>query len=267
MRNGRKIKMYKYSILTFIIGKGYEKIHEILHKQDDVEYLLITDDVELTSNTWKVIYDEDLLQYKTPFERCFRIRYNVFKYCTTDICITIDGSMEVTGSLDKLINTFNDGQYDICLMPHPIWADMNSEYNAWIRMRNYPITQAFNAINWLQQHKYDFNYQGLFQLCFSVKRRSVFTKSLDEEVFNSLIDVSKSLSEFERLDQTIFTYIMNTKYNDKKVLAVSEQIVRSYALQWYWHASNKKNENIFYDINRPDLKYVFNQQVECFYLK
>lgn len=85
--------MKKYSVLTFIIGKGYEKVHEIENMQDDVEYLLVTDDSDLKSNTWKVIYDEDLLSFKTPFERCFRVRYNVFKYCITDICITIDGSM------------------------------------------------------------------------------------------------------------------------------------------------------------------------------
>ena len=55
--------MIKYSILTFIIGKGYEKVHEICNKQSDVEYLLITDDITLTSKTWTVIYDKDLLKY------------------------------------------------------------------------------------------------------------------------------------------------------------------------------------------------------------
>ena len=42
----------KYSILTFIIGKNYEKVHEISNKQEDVEYVLVTDDNELKSNTW-----------------------------------------------------------------------------------------------------------------------------------------------------------------------------------------------------------------------
>ena len=69
--------MKKYSVLTFIIGKGYEKVHEIENMQDDVEYLLVTDDPDLKSNTWKVTYDEDLLSFKTPFERCFRVRYKI----------------------------------------------------------------------------------------------------------------------------------------------------------------------------------------------
>ena len=84
---------------------------------------MVTDDPDLKSKTWKVIYDEDLLKLKTPFERCFAVRYNVFKYCSTDICVTIDGSMEVSGSLDALIEKFNVGRYDFCLMPHPLWPD------------------------------------------------------------------------------------------------------------------------------------------------
>jgi hypothetical protein len=255
----------KYSILTFIIGKGYEKVHEIDNKQNDVEYVLITDDPDLKSDTWKIIYDNDLLQYKTPFERCFRIRYNVFKYVTTNICVTIDGSMHVKGSLDELINKFNNEKYDICLMPHPIWNDFYTEYNAWMQMRNYPVNQAKRAINFFTSKKYDFSYKGLFQLCFSIKRRSELTNDIDKNTLESLIELSSN-GEFERLDQTIFSYIMNTKFNHAKVLPVSEQVVRSNAIQWYWHNSDKPNMNIFYDINKNDIKYVFNKKVICEYI-
>ena len=64
-----------------------------------------------------------MLKLETPFERCFSVRYNVFKYASTDVCFTIDGSMEVKGSLDKLVQKFEDGKYDMCLMPHPLWPD------------------------------------------------------------------------------------------------------------------------------------------------
>jgi len=47
-------------------------------------------------------------------------------------------------------------------------------------------------------------------------------------------------------------------------MPVSEQVVRSYALQWYWHNSDRKNENFFMTPGMPDLKYVLNKQVECF---
>jgi hypothetical protein len=49
--------MSRYSVLTFIIGQGYEKVHELLHKQDDVDYVLVTDDPSLKSSTWRVVCD------------------------------------------------------------------------------------------------------------------------------------------------------------------------------------------------------------------
>ena len=255
----------RYSILTFIIGKGYEIVHEIVNKQPDVEYLLVTDDKDLKSDTWTVVYDEDLLEAKTPFERCFRVRYNVFKYCSTDICVTIDGSMQVKGSLDNLINQFEGGNYDMCLMPHPLWADMVSEYQAWVKMRGYPVEQANAALHFLQKSKYDLSYKGLYQLCFTIKRRTHTTKQIDHLTF-SFLEVMSPEGKFERLDQTIFSFVMNTYFSTLKVLPISEQVVRSYAIQWYWHNSNRENQNVFYDINKPDMKYLFNKQVECLYL-
>lgn len=219
----------------------------------------------MKSDTWKVIRDNSLLTYKTPFERCFRIRYDVFKYCSTDICVTIDGSMHVKGSLDTLIDRFNAGKYDICLMPHPLWSDMITEYNAWIRMRGYPVENANHAVDFLRKSNYDVKYQGLYQLCFTIKRRSYVTKQIDSMTM-SILEYLSSENSFERLDQTMFSYVMNRYFSNLNVLPVSEQIVRSYAIQWYWHNSDNPNMNVFYDINKPDMKYLFNKQVECLYL-
>ena len=83
----------------------------------------------------------------------------------------------------------------------------------------------------------------------------------------SLKWLSLPFDTFERLDQTVFTYVMNRYFSDARVLPVSEQVVRSYALTWYWHKSMNRNMNIFYDISKPDIKWMFNKQVECMYLK
>lgn len=259
--------VFRYSVLSFIIGKGYEILHEIAQPQDDVEYLMVTDDPCLKSSTWKVIYDPSLLKLKSGFERCFAVRYNVFKYCSTDICVTIDGSIEVIGSLDKLVDEFNAQQYDICLMPHPIWYDFLTEYSMWVKTRHYPIENAHQFFNIMKCAKYDITYKGLFQLCFSMKRRNNVTDAIDSMTMSMLKYLSIGQEKFERLDQTVFTFMMNRYFNYLKVLPVSEQIVRSYALQWYWHNSMNKNMNIFYDINKPDVKWMFNKEVECMYLR
>lgn len=257
----------RYTVLSFIMGKGYEILHEIFQPQDDVEYLMITDDPNLKSSTWKVVFDEDLLKFKDGFERCFRVRYNVFKYCSTDICVTIDGSMEVTGSLDEIIDKFESEQHDICLMPHPLFSDFISEYKLWIEARKYPLENTKRFFKLLADAKYDPRYKGLFQICFSIKRRGEITKAIDDMTMALMQYLSIGQEKFERLDQTVFSFVMNRYFNHLKVLPVSEQVVRSKAIQWYWHKSQNKNLNAFYDINKSDMKYVFDKPVECMYLK
>lgn len=114
---------------------------------------------------------------------------------------------------------------------------------------------------------YDVKYKGLFQLCFSIKRRGKTTDDIDGMTFSFLKYLSGP-GRFERLDQTVFTFVMNRYFNVLKVLPVSEQIYHDNPyFQWYWHGSDNPNNNIFYDIRKPDIKYVFDREVECVYLK
>ena len=123
--------MFRYSILCYIIN-GYEDVKEVLQKDPNAEYILVTDDKNLTSNTWNVIYDESLNALPSTFDKCYAIRFNVFKYCHSPICVYIDGNVQVNKPLAPLIDKFEDGKYDMCLMPHPLRTNFVSEYNAWI---------------------------------------------------------------------------------------------------------------------------------------
>lgn len=107
----------KYSVLTYIIN-DYEPVRETVNKDPDVEYILVTDNPNIKSDTWTVIYDESLLKMKV-FERCYYVRYNPFKYCSSDIVIKIDGSMKLVGSLDRLVDKFNEDNSDFATVVHP----------------------------------------------------------------------------------------------------------------------------------------------------
>ena len=52
--------MAKYSILCYIIN-NYENVKEVIEKDPNAEYILVTDDKNLKSSTWNVVYDESLL--------------------------------------------------------------------------------------------------------------------------------------------------------------------------------------------------------------
>lgn len=259
----------KYSILCYIIN-GYECVHEVKEKDPDCEYVLVTDDPNLKSSTWKVIYDESLLGMSV-FDRCYAIRFNLFKYVTSDICIYIDANIEVKRPLAKLVKLMDDGGYDMCLMPHPLRSLFAPEYNAWLAGRNYPLAQAEKFFKMLADSHYDLTYRGLFQGCFKIVRRGKLNSDF-EALSMAFLKYLGTETAIERLDQTVYTYVLNVWFNQIKVLPVSEQILRSSYMQWYWHNGNPNrqsspNMNIFYDITKPDIKWMFNKQVECLYLK
>ena len=70
----------------------------------------------------------------------------------------------------------------------------------------------------------------------------------------------------DRIDQVAFSYFMNTYHSHLKILPVSEQIVRSYYMQFYEHNSYVPNMNMFYDYSTDDERYMFNKKVKCLYL-
>lgn len=131
-------------------------------------------------------------------------------------------------------------------MPHPFRFNLIQELQAWIDQRGYSFSQAKKFIKLLELSKYDINFKGLFQLCFSIKKlNNEKTKVIDDMVFSFLEWLSLG-TDFERLDQTVYTFVLNTWFKDLKILPVSEQIVRSEAIQWYAHGStSRKNMNFF----------------------
>lgn len=253
----------KYTVLTYIINR-YEVVHEILEKDPEAEYLLITDDASLTSDTWTVVCDSDLEGLST-FDKCYAIRFNCFKYAHADICMRLDGNVQIKASLKPLIDAFEAGGYDAALMPHPVRNNFEEEYAVWVAERGYPQNQADRCLKSMRDRGYDFSYKGMFQCCFSIQRRGALTDDIDRRTMEYLRELGTD-GVIERIDQIPFSYIMNTEFSHIKVFPVSEQILRSYFMQYVIHNSDRKNWNIAYDYTKPDLHWMFNREVECFYL-
>ena len=107
--------MIKYSVLTYIIG-NYEIVREVdydISTTPHIEYVLVTDNPKLKSNTYKVVFDEELANSEMDnWGKVLQVRYNPFKYVSNDICIRIDGSMQVCAPMDKFIEQFVKENYD-----------------------------------------------------------------------------------------------------------------------------------------------------------
>jgi len=243
----------RYSILTYIFN-GYEILHEVNNPQEDVEYICVTDDPNLKSDTWKIIIAEDLLEL-SPFDKYYNVRFNPWKYVSTNICIRIDGSMGVNGTLDPIINMFNDYNFDCAVIVHPYRNNFIDEYETWIRHRNYPLNQAVKCINYMTDAGYDFNYQGMIEQNLVIQRNNEVNNKIDKITFDLLKELGNNT--IERLDQPITSFVINhiIKEENIKCMLLSEQIIIGTPFfTWYMHNTNMPNMPM-YDLNGDEYKY------------
>lgn len=231
--------MVKYSVLTYNIN-GYEVLHEIEPNaiNEEIEYIYVTDDHSITSNTWNVVYADDLTG--STFDKTYQIRFNPFKYVHTDIVMRIDGSMGIVRDVMPIFKVFEDGQYDMAVMIHPTRDQMIPEYEAWVRQRGYSVDQANKCLNMMASNDYDFNYRGLYQYNFMIQRNDSFNLALNDITYKTLKAVATPPDTCERLDQTIGSFILNKFFSDKKLMPCGQYICDGVFFNWYQHNSNNR---------------------------
>jgi len=196
---------YRYSVMTYVFG-GYEKLREVCNPQDDVEYICVTDDESMVSDTWKIVVDHDL-DGLSPISKTYTARYNVWKYVSTDICIRLDGSIEIRSSLDDYINLFNNECYDCALIVHPIRFHFLDEFDTWIRLRNYNPVQKEKCVKYMLDNGYDLYYKGMNEQCFVIQRKNEVNLKIDDVTLNLLKELGDG-DEMERIDQIIVSYVI-----------------------------------------------------------
>lgn len=248
-------KNYKYSVLTYNIG-GYERIHPILKKSENAEYIYVTDDETITSDDWKVVYIPKQID---GFQGCFNIRYNPFDYVTSDIVVKIDGSMTISGDLDRIVDGFIAGGYDCCVEAHPSRQNLYDEYVAWINQRGYSVQQAEKVCNFIQYCEgYDVkNHKGLYQYNFMIQRHNKMNLDWNRMTYALLKYLAPTDDGIDRLDQTIGSFVLNKYFNKSNVLVVDESICNGSFLTWYAHNSDRPL-NVASQQTTP---YLFNKEV------
>lgn len=228
----------RYTVLTYIFG-GYERVHEIRRKDPEADYVLVTDDPTLKSETWRVIYDE-LLTGLTPIEKCYEVRFHPFTYVHTDIVVRLDGSIGINQSLSSLVDRFIEGRYDRCMMVHPYRNNMTDEYAAWVEVRGYSIKQAGRCLNIMEHLGYDVKKKGLFQSCFEIVRRNR-VNYLINNMTHSLLEYAGG-DHAERINQTWLSMVINHLFADRvKLMMVTEDILHGELMTWYQHNSDAVN--------------------------
>lgn len=100
--------MAKFTVITALFG-NYECLRDNQYQSNDVDYLCITDNPNLKSNTWKIIVNPEQINPDwSPRKKTYYVRYHLFEFCNTPNAIWMDGSIELK-DVSKIFNEFDAG--------------------------------------------------------------------------------------------------------------------------------------------------------------
>ena len=239
---------------------GYEQFREPDNVDPECEYVYVTDQ-NISSSTWNVINDSSLNGLST-FDKCYAVRFNLFNYVSTDVCMYIDASMRINDSLKPIYNQFVDSDMDLGLVIH----DKNNvfdEYQIWLNERNYSYEQYLKCMAMFNAANYDPKYKGLYAGGFRIVKKTDMTEKLDTAVYTILKKLGTN-GVIERLDQTIYSFVLNKWFMTQfKIMPIHTNIYKSRYLTWMCHGTSTPhpcNLNVDYD------GYLFDRKVELIQL-
>ena len=225
----------KYAVIMYNFNK-YEIMRDIpdCALDPDIEYLYITDDQNLKAKNWKIILDHDL-DGLSPFDKCYRVRFNLFKYTNAEMALYVDGSLQIQKDPKSYFEKFAASGKDVGIMVHPWRTNMYEEYREWVLTRNYPKNSAFKCLSYMVEHGYDIkNYKGLYQLTMRICKNTKENQKLDNRCFEILRELQED-GRIERIDQTIYSYLLNTEFSDMTIYAFNDNCIHNEIIVWNPH--------------------------------
>ena len=245
----------RYTVITYIMG-DYEQVHEIKERSERADYILVTDNPNIKSDTWTVIRDPNL--EGKAWDKVMAVRWYPWMYTEDDIVITIDGSLGINSNLDELVDAFIGGNHELGIVIHPHRNTVDAELEVWRGLRGYMNTGAQLTV--LQNAGYDTkNYRGLYQTGFMIRRWTEDVTRWNHTVERISNRCWHDRYGHDRVDQTIASAMLNLFHSDMSVLWFSERLLESKFITWYGHGSNDV-------VHQTDLiePYAFNRPVEVY---
>lgn len=254
--------MKPYSVLTFVFN-NYDILRTPLRTSPNCEYIVITDNPKLKSNIWTVKMLPKHLLNASGFTKSFYVRYHPFEFVNTDVCIVLDGSIQINKPLDKLIHQFNRRKSELCLSINPTQINGYDEFPFWVKHRKYPLTQAHKSYAMMEAIGYNHSTKGCFEATFKICRKTPNVAQFHYIVY-SILEYLGTANAVDRLDQPIINAVMNTLFTNINIMPVSRNLYQSSFLSWCQHNSHKA-----YTTPTPANQkfYLFNKVIKPYFIE
>lgn len=154
----------KKCIYTFIIG-GYDNLKEPRIYTPGWDYICVTDNPNLKSETWDIIQiDEETKKIEPSKKRAMSLMIGYRKWLPKhyDIVVTIGGQCVINIDLDELLVKYGyDDSYDACLIDHPDRNCAYEEANTIVQVQRDTPERISNHVQMLINEGYPRN-NGLY---------------------------------------------------------------------------------------------------------
>ena len=250
------MKPYKYAVLTYLFG-SYDKLHPIITKTPDTQYVLVTDNRNLVSDDWTIVYKD--FPTDNDFDKCLYVRYHPFEFVNADIVLRIDASVQVRDDLTRIFQDFEKGDSQLAVHIHPTRYTVYDELVAWVQQRGMDIDEANKVIQFMTQYEgYNVkDYKHLIQLSWSMEKNTPAIQRLDELTYawNKYLGNN---SDF-RCDQCVFSFVVAKYFNQLPMDVWDMRILFGKYFLWYPH-----NSDVPFQFDMKELKpaYWLNKRIQ-----
>jgi hypothetical protein len=108
----------------------------------------------------------------------------------------------------------------------------------------------------MADHNYDFDYKGLYQGTMRICRNTELNKKIDSAVLNTMLEIQNN--PIVRITQTIYSYILNSMFNDISVYPIKSETFFTDYMYRYNHGSNARSPAWW---SNPNALYLFNEKL------
>jgi len=238
--------MSKYSILTCIFS-GYEQIREVIDPDPDIEYILVTDNQNLKSDTWQIKYYPQLLDYPEGPDRWAYIRYHPFEFVNTDICLYIDGSIQILSSPKEMLEKFEKEEWEYGTLQNTITNDIRYEVRRWAYYGYYGFQKedSDRVCEFLDKNNY--NSIGLLQSTMIIYKNTKFTHKINDHTWTTMFIWGKPW-QADRINQTALTYaVWKMAYHDPRFILMHPRFLWSKWFDYRYHGTEVSQKDGFHE--------------------
>ena len=248
--------MKNICVYTCITG-NYDNVHEIENKEKGLDYYLFTNNRNIKSNTWKVVYIEDETLNNHQLSRKIKMLGHPIINENYDISVWMDASVVFKNSIVEFVEKYFD------ITEAPFSAFRHSERNciyeeakACAKFRKDSKENIKRLIAFLKSENYPKN-NGLYEM-------TVFIKAHNDPVVKETMELwFKMLCNYSKRDQLSFMYCAYK--TGMKIKTIERSVWDNDYFYWVKHVVAEKIGNYRVYFGDDEKSYSFNKDIQGVY--